>query len=148
MAISSKQLGELYARTGFQSPNDKIRVKVSKMKNIRKEAFGVTFASGLEAKAYTVLRLWQMSGAIRDLELQPPFTLQEKFRHEGKAVRPIKYLADFKFFDVVAGKTRYVDAKGVETPMFKLKRKMMRAQFPDVDIEIWDRQKVKELARC
>jgi hypothetical protein len=146
--VTTRDASALYARAGFTPPPEIAAPKLSKMRNVRKEAFGITFASCLEAKAYTILRLWQMSGAIRDLELQPAFVLQGDFRQEGKAVRAIRYLADFKFFDVAQGRVRYVDTKGIETPMFKLKRKMMRLHFPDVDLEIWNAQKVKELARC
>jgi hypothetical protein len=80
----------------------------------------IPFDSMLEARAYKYLR---DNGNYLIYELQPEFELQAKFKHRGKTVRAIKYIADF----MVAYKGRFyvVDAKGMETPAFKIKLKML-----------------------
>lgn len=149
MAITAAQVEALHRRAGFATPADLIRAKASKMRNVKKMIDGITFASSLEARAYQILKLWERAGAIRDLVLQPPFELQPKFRDEsGDAVRAIKYLADFSFFDVTRGRVRFVDTKGQSTAMFKLKHKMLKFHYPDADLELWTRQTVKDLSRC
>lgn len=148
MALTAAQVDQLYRNAGFKAPADLIRGKASKMRNVKKEVFGITFDSSLEAKAYQVLRLWQMSGAIRNLVLQPPFELQEGFRDaDGKKIRNIKYLADFQFFDVEKKKVRYVDVKGHKTAVFRLKEKLFKFRFPDADLELWTKDTIKSLAR-
>ena len=64
---------------------------------------GIKFDSGAEAGRYKELRLMEKAGAIKDLILQPEFLLQDKFKHKGKTERAVKYIADFKYFDVSRG---------------------------------------------
>lgn len=57
---------------------------------------GITFDSQKEAARYDQLMLRLCAGEIRDLKLQPEFTLQEAFTTPlGERVRAIKYRADF-----------------------------------------------------
>lgn len=59
--------------------------------------------------------------------LQPEFVLQDKFRLDGKAIRAIKYVADFLVKD--GDNDIVVDAKGMTTPVFKLKEKLFKYKF-------------------
>lgn len=149
MGITQSQFDELCRRAGTPTDAEKLRVKASKLKNVKKQVGDITFDSALEAMAFQVLSLWLKAGAISDLRLQPGFTLQEKFRDAttGKTTNSIRYSADFRFFDETARKTRYVDAKGMVTQAFFRTMKMMKNKFPDVEIELWDREKIKELSR-
>lgn len=45
-----------------------------------------------------------------------------------------EYVADFVIFNN-DGTCRIVDVKGVETDVFKLKMKMFKAQFPQLEVE-------------
>lgn len=58
----------------------------------------INFDSKKEARRYDELMLLLKSGQIRDLKLQPQFTLQEAYTTpEGKRVRAIRYQADFSY---------------------------------------------------
>lgn len=59
--------------------------------------------------------------------MQPKYELQEKFKINGKSIRAINYVADFLVID---GENEIViDAKGLVTPMFKLKEKMFKYKY-------------------
>jgi hypothetical protein len=58
---------------------------------------------------------------------QPEFILQDSFELDGKTYQPIIYKSDF---NIHGSKSELiVDAKGVETPDFKLKKKMFLFKF-------------------
>ena len=125
-----------------------LKKRLDKYGRKKKEVDGIMFDSTSEANAYVILKLWLAAGAISDLRLQPVFTLQEKFKdHRGKTVRSHRYTADFQFFDHATRRTRYIDVKGIITPAFKKSMLELRDTHPGVEIEIWDRAKVKEMSR-
>jgi len=91
---------------------------------------GVRFASKAEARRYQELLLLGRAGEIRNLELQPRFPL-----HVGGEQVAV-YVADFRYeersidafnecywFDVVE------DVKGMKTPVYRMKKKMVEAQY-------------------
>lgn len=92
----------------------------------------IAFDSKLESQYYLHLISLQEKGEIRGFELQPTFVLQESFRRNGKTIRAIKYVADFKVeyedhFEIV-------DVKGSKIMLksdFKIKWKMMQKLYPD-----------------
>lgn len=58
----------------------------------------ITFDSQKEARRYDELMLRYRAGEIRDLKLQPEFTLRETYTTpEGLKVRAIRYRADFSY---------------------------------------------------
>lgn len=107
---------------------------------------GKQFDSSGEAQAWQLLQLWERAGIITDLEVQPEFLLEPKLMIDGKAIRAIKYRADFIF--TKDGRRTVVDFKGFPAAAFKIKAKLFKARFPQLVFEIWDRAKVKELSRC
>lgn len=150
--MTTKDLQSLYARTGFKAPHEFAKPDASKYNARKKAVDGHIFDSTNEALAYSVLKLWERSGAIKKLELQPLFVLQEGFRDtNGKWNRPIKYVADFRFESTDPDdwklQTKVVDVKGFPTAAFLIKAKMFRSRWPTVDLQIWNRDKVKELSR-
>lgn len=93
---------------------------------------GITFDSQKEAGRYDELMLLLCAGEIKDLKLQPEFTLQEAFTTpQGERVRAIKYRADFSYKRRVREgvDTRWErvveDVKGFRTKDYELKRKLM-----------------------
>ncbi len=96
----------------------------SKYGNRKTEVDGITFDSKREAKRYGELRLLEQAGLIRGLSLQPKFTLVPPQRNaDGKAERAVQYVGDFLYFE---GERAIVeDAKGVRTPDYIIKRKLM-----------------------
>ena len=88
---------------------------------------GIAFASKGEAKRYSHLLLLLKAKKISNLELQPRFLLQEKDVVNGEHIRAINYIADFKYEE--NGKTIIEDFKGVETEVFKIKRKLFLKKY-------------------
>ena len=92
------------------------------------------FDSALEAKRYRQLVLLERAKAIKNLQLQVPFLLQEGFRKNGKTYRKIEYIADFVYEE--NGKTVVEDTKGVKTEVFKIKQKLFEYKYPNLSIRI------------
>lgn len=86
---------------------------------------GITFDSRAEATRYEGLKLLLRAGEISDLKLQPkyPFCIGHK--------KMFDYIADFSY--VMDGETIVEDVKGMDTPISRLKRKIISA---DRGIEI------------
>lgn len=98
---------------------------MSKYSAIKTIADGIEFASKKEAKRYLDLKVLLRAGQISDLELQPKFPLVVS----GKKV--CTYVADFAYTE---NRKRIVeDVKGVKTPVYRLKRKLLLALVPDLD---------------
>ena len=79
---------------------------------------GIRFASTSEAKRYGQLKLLQLAGEIRWFTCQVPFQL-------GAGVR---YVSDFLIV-YTDGRVEVEDVKGVETAMFKIKRRLFEAAY-------------------
>jgi hypothetical protein len=85
----------------------------------------IKFSSLLEGRFYKYFR----DNHIKIIELQPRYELQSWFRYEGKAIRKIEYVADFKI--EYEGDTFIVDAKGMSVPVFALKYKLWIRKYWD-----------------
>jgi len=96
---------------------------MNKYNAIRTTVDGVDFDSKREAGRYRELKLAVMSGAIADLELHPKFPLEVN----GKLI--CTYEADFRYHDNERGEDVVEDAKGVRTPVYKLKKKLVLAIY-------------------
>ena len=100
------------------------RAARSKYKNIRTRGF----ASKREAQRFDDLRLLEMAGEITDLKVQPGFRLEVN----GDLI--CTYKADFSYRDR-QGLSITEDVKGVKTPAYRLKAKLMKAIY---GIEIFE----------
>ena len=78
------------------------------------------FASRAEARRYLELDALQKAGAIKDLKCQVSFPIVVA----GELV--CRYVSDFTYLDGT-GKMVVEDVKGMPTPIYKLKKKLMRA---------------------
>lgn len=109
---------------------------------------GHTFDSKHEAERYLILKSLERQGRIRNLRLQVPFLLippqyeesGEVYRSGAKKGKPkppklveraCEYVADFVYIENC--KTVVEDAKGVKTPEYRIKRKLMLERY---DIKI------------
>ena len=92
------------------------------------------FDSIQESRRYKELKLLLKAGKISNLELQPHFLLQDKFKKNGKIYRKIAYIADFKYTE--NDKTIVEDVKGIQTDVFKLKHKIFEKLYPDLELRI------------
>ena len=85
---------------------------------------GIRFASKAEARRYQELKALERAGKIANLVLQPSYPL-----HGGVA-----YRADFAYDQ--DGRRVVEDVKGYETQVFRIKAKLFRADYPDLDFRI------------
>jgi hypothetical protein len=98
---------------------------VSKYGNIKTTVDGYTFDSKKEAARYSELRLLERAGRIKGLMLQQPF------RVELNRVHVFTYRADFVYFE--NGARVVEDVKGYATPLYRLKKRILKALY-NVDI--------------
>jgi len=104
--------------------------KRSKYGNRKVVVDGITFDSQAEANYYAALKIREMAGEVGGVEHQRPFNI---LGPKGELITT--YRADFAFWDFTEDKFRVIDVKGVETPMFRLKRKLVKA-FLGIDVEV------------
>jgi len=98
-------------------------------------AGGHTHDSKAEAARCDDLRALEDMGHIVDLEFQPVFRVEIN----GKLM--CKYIADFAWWK---GEARIVeDVKGMTTPVFNLKKKLVEATHPGVVITLFPPRKRK-----
>jgi len=88
---------------------------------------GIRFASKREAKRYSELLLLLRAGNIVELELQP------KFPCVVNGEKVCDYIADFAYLGP-DGVRVVEDAKGVKTPVYRLKKKLVESLYPNVKI--------------
>jgi hypothetical protein len=86
------------------------------------------FASKREASVAATLQALEKVGKITELKFQVPFELIPKI---GKQ-RSCSYIADFTWME--GGLLHVGDAKGFRTPVYELKKKLMKWIY-DYDIE-------------
>lgn len=89
---------------------------------------GIAFDSAHEAEIYQQLKLLERTAEIAELVLQPSWRFRingTDLRYVG-SMRPVVYRADFSY-RASDGRLHVVDAKGVRTPVYRLKRALMRA---------------------
>ncbi|CAH1215178.1 hypothetical protein PAECIP111891_04223 [Paenibacillus allorhizoplanae] len=94
------------------------------------ETLHVLFDSYLEGRYYLDELLPLIKERSIIVEMQPKFTLLDKFEKEGIKHQAITYTPDFKV-TYFTGKTMLIDVKGAEDQKFPLKRKMFDAKFPE-----------------
>ena len=104
------------------------RRKTTKYGNRKSVADGISFDSKHERDIYLKLKTAEKCGTIRDLQLQVPFVLQDKYTINGKTIRAIKYIADFTFINE-QGQLEVWDAKGIKTDVYKLKKKIFEYKY-------------------
>ena len=98
-------------------------MKPSKYLNIKVECDGVHFDSKKERDRYLQLRLLERNKYIRDLTLQPRLDLIVNGSKVGF------YRADFQYTECETGEQIFEDVKGVKTPVYKLKKKLVEAIY-------------------
>lgn len=97
---------------------------------------GITFDSEMEMRFYRDFCIPKLEdGSLTQVELQVPYELQSKFRHNGLLVRAIEYVADFVLtYD--DGRVQVIDIKGMPDTTAKLKRKLFWYKYPEIDY-VW-----------
>ena len=98
-----------------------------KYRAIKTEVDGVWFASKAEARHYSLLKAREERGEITHLILQPAWPIVIN----GKKV--CTYKADFSYRE--NGNLRVIDVKGMLTPVYRLKKKLVESMYPGTTIE-------------
>lgn len=98
------------------------RPSYSKYRAVPTVVDGHRFASKKEARRYSELCLLERAGEISNLALQVKFSL------DIDGVHICNYHADFTYDDK-EGNVIIEDCKGVRTPAYKLKKKLMLAIY-------------------
>lgn len=88
---------------------------------------GILFDSKAEMNRYAELKMLERAGIIKDLKLQPRFPLIPAHENE----RGLTYVADFAYEE--NGHRIVEDVKGHKTDVYKLKRKLFRERYPELD---------------
>lgn len=103
-----------------------LAVSYSKYKAKRTELDGIKFASKHESECYATLRLLQRAKVISELRLQPKFPMRVN------GVHVCEYRGDFAFLE--NGKQICADAKGFLTDVYKIKRALFAAVYPEWEL--------------
>jgi hypothetical protein len=101
---------------------------MSKYRNVKTLVGGRRFDSKAEAAQYLLLLGRLQKGEIADLELQPSFPL------EVNGLRVCTYRADFRYLDLASGRRVVEDVKGVRTPVYRIKKKLVKALY-GIDVQ-------------
>lgn len=98
----------------------------------------ITFDSRKEAKRFDELMILLKVGKIRELKIQPEFTLREAYTDpEGWHIRAIRYRADYSYEERVDGveedlwRSVVEDVKSyaTRTREYEIKKKLMMERF-------------------
>jgi len=109
---------------------------VSKYRAKKTVIDGITFDSKKEATRYWQLKQLEKAGRVTDLELQPRFEIDVRRLDDplGDTYHIGFYKADFKYKETEShppyNKVEVIeDAKGMRTPIYKLKKRLVEALY-------------------
>ena len=100
---------------------------MNKYRAVKTIVDGITFDSKAEARRYGNLKILERAGTIDSLELQPRYDLVVNGSKCGF------YKADFRYNE--DGRQVVEDVKGMKTPVYNLKKKLIKAIY---GIEIYE----------
>lgn len=124
--LSPKALTLQYSQERRGLGVSRMLVDYRKVKKVRFD--GHIFASKLEMELYQVLMLQGLNGALMDLRLQPRVSLSKA---------KITVIPDF--VANVFGRDVYFEAKGFETPVWRIKMKLWKA-YADHEIRVYKKK--------
>lgn len=96
---------------------------------------GHRFHSAAEARRFSELKLLEKAGEIRELKLQPRFSLCVMYRIGEPVIEIGVYVADFRY-QTSHGALVVEDVKGMATPLYRWKKKHVEAQYGITVVEI------------
>jgi hypothetical protein len=119
-------------RKDFSVPTEPApAAKPSKYRNVRTVVDGITFDSKREAQYWAELKLREKAGDLVNLQRQVRFPLcclshEYKMNGENLHVQVAEYVADYVYHDKDG--QHIVDAKGMRTQIYKLKKRWLEIQ--------------------
>lgn len=118
--MPDKMRGMLEAQ-GKGAPREPGANRASKFNNHPTTVDGIRFDSKKEARYYEQLKIRVATGEVAYFHLQVPIRLPGG----------TKYVVDFQvFFTDPARKPEYVDVKGKQTDVFRIKKREVEKQYP------------------
>lgn len=90
----------------------------------------IWFPSTLEADHYAELKLRERAGEIYELERQPRFPIVVN------GIALAEYRADFAYRVTATGGREIIDCKGVRTPLYRLKKRLVETLHGITIIEV------------
>ncbi len=115
--ILDRHKGRIHTIKGEKPSQAKYRNKRFRDEN------GVWWDSLKEYRRWQDLRLLETAGKIERLEKKVPFDLLPAAMKEHKRMRPIRYVADFVYYE--DGIKIVEDAKGYRNKLYLMKKRMM-----------------------
>ena len=102
-----------------------MRRSANKYHNVRVACDGYIFASKRELQRYQELKLLVYAGQIRDLQLQPAFSL------DVNGVHVANYIGDFAYTELGTGAYVVEDVKSTatRTAVYRLKKRLVKALY-------------------
>ncbi len=100
-----------------------VRRNTSKYGAQRTHLAGRSFQSKGEGSCFLYLKALEQAGEVRDISCQQTVLLTEA---------KIRYIADFKLFDVKLGDWVWVDFKGFETEVWNIKKRLWKFYGPGI----------------
>lgn len=82
---------------------------------------GYSFSSKLESVVFDMLLLMEKAKELKDIRVQ---------KHVKLTAAQILYVVDFEAFDLKQNKMIYFEAKGYETPEWKIKKRLWKHYGP------------------
>lgn len=98
-------------------------IRTSKFGAKRTELVGRSFASRGEANCFLYLQAMEQAGEIRDITCQQTVLLTDA---------KIRYIADFKFWDIKLDQWVWADFKGFETEVWNIKKRLWKFYGPGI----------------
>jgi len=95
----------------------------NKFNAVKTTVDNITFHSKKEAKRYSELKILELAGEITNLVLQPRYPCKVK----GHVI--CTYVADFRYDDHKRKAEIVEDVKGMKTPDYKIKKKLVEPLY-------------------
>ena len=93
------------------------------------------FDSKAEARRYDELLLLEQAGTITGMVIHPTYELQSAFTDaSGTRHKAISYEGDFGYTE--GGRAVVEDVKGYRTETFRIKEKLFRFRYPEIDFRV------------
>lgn len=98
-------------------------MKSSKYGSKKTTVDGIEFDSKREAERWSILKMIQLGGEISDLQRQMPLSIIIN------GIKVCDFICDFVYVETKSGKTIHEDSKGFKTPVYRLKKRLVRASL-------------------
>lgn len=97
---------------------------------------GISFDSKAEARRWQELQILENAGEIKYLRAHPRYTIWTGFNPASGKREKIDYIPDFEYQE--AGRLICEDVKSrpTITAVFRMKAKMFRCAYPDIELRI------------